>query len=171
MSLFKENKITQQPPRKNQTKTKNQQTSKKPNYQETQKEHHKTHTHTQNTSKPARNKKQSILLPRITKTIPWMWRALRTFSAWDTYSYDWIILKSQDPFHGFYVTRLFSFIYFCSCYRLQMSDLSPFLTTSITEITLQAWNIHSALTNIAFFSLLNASERMGNDGKLICAAN
>lgn len=173
MCPFKENKITQHPPKKIKPKQKptNPQTSKKPQTTEKQRKSTIKHTHTHKTSKPARNKNQFILLPRITKAKPWMCRALRTFSAWDTFSCDWIILKSQDPFHGFCVTRLFSFTYFCSCYRLQMSDMSPLLTTSIMEITLQAWNIRLALTNIAFFSLLNASERMGNDGKLIYAAH
>lgn len=94
-----------------------------------------------------------------------MHRALRTFSPWDTYNYDWITLKSQDPFSGFYVTRLFSFIYFCSCYRLQMSDMSPFLTTSIMEIMLQAWNILSsslpALTHPALLPSLPCMQGRG----------
>lgn len=157
MSLFKRKLYYTAPTQKSQTKTK---TIKPTALKKTTKKQRKSmikHTQIEN-PKPARNKNQSILLPRTTKTKLGMHGALRTFSAWNTYNYDGIILKSQDPFHGFYVTRLFPFIYFCSCYRLQMSDLSPFLTTSNMEIMLQAWET-SALTHQHGFLFSPACKR------------
>lgn len=66
-----------------------------------------------------------------------MHRALRTFSAWDTYNYDWISLKFKDPFHGFYVTA------------------------SIMEIMLQAWATSTQPSHPAWLSFLSCMQVRG----------
>lgn len=67
------------------------------------------------------------------------------------------------------MTTHFPFINFCGCYRLQMPDMSPFLTASIMKIMLQAGNVRSsslpALTHphsvLLSFSCLHAFQVRG----------